>query len=71
MLFVQNDKKEAFKSCFSDVRTWIQEASQKRHSARSREAESQNPSDEDSWIFEVENPFFKNQSMERIQTEVS
>ena len=28
MPFVQNDKKEAFKSCFSDVRTWIQEASQ-------------------------------------------
>ena len=26
--FVQNDKKEAFKSCFSDVKNWIQEASQ-------------------------------------------
>ena len=28
MPFVQNDKKEAFKSCFSDVKTWIQETSQ-------------------------------------------
>ena len=28
MPFVQYDKKEAFKSCFSDVKTWIQEASQ-------------------------------------------
>jgi len=28
MPFVQNDKKEAFKSCFSDVRTWIQDSSQ-------------------------------------------
>ena len=28
MSFVQNDKKEAFESCFSDVKTWIQEASQ-------------------------------------------
>ena len=27
MPFVQNDKKEAFKSCFSDVRTWIQDSS--------------------------------------------
>ena len=27
MLFVQNDKKEAFQSCFSDVKNWIQEAS--------------------------------------------
>ena len=27
MPFMQNDKKEAFESCFSDVRTWIQEAS--------------------------------------------
>ena len=27
MPFVQNDKKEAFKSCFSDVKTWIQETS--------------------------------------------
>ena len=25
---MQNDKKEAFKSYFTDVRTWIQEASQ-------------------------------------------
>jgi len=28
MPFVQYDKKEAFESCFSDVKTWIQEASQ-------------------------------------------
>jgi len=28
MPFVQNDMKEAFKSCFSDVKTWIQETSQ-------------------------------------------
>ena len=28
MPFVQNDKKDAFESCFSDVRTWIQETSQ-------------------------------------------
>ena len=28
MPFVQNDKKEPFEICFSDVRTWIQEASQ-------------------------------------------
>ena len=28
MTFVQNDKKEAFESWFSEVRTWIQEASQ-------------------------------------------
>jgi len=28
MPFVQSDKKEAFKSWFSDVKTWIQEASQ-------------------------------------------
>ena len=28
MPFVQNDKKEAFESCFSDVKTWIQETSQ-------------------------------------------
>jgi len=27
MPFVQNDKKEAFKSCFSDVKTWIQDSS--------------------------------------------
>ena len=27
MPFVQNDKKEAFESCFSDFRTWIQETS--------------------------------------------
>ena len=30
MSFVQNDKKEAFKSCFSDVGTWIEESSQKK-----------------------------------------
>ena len=28
MPFVQNDKKEAFESWFSDVKTWIQETSQ-------------------------------------------
>jgi len=28
MPFVQSDKKEAFKSWFSDVKTWIQETSQ-------------------------------------------
>ena len=28
MPFVQYDKKEAFESCFPDVGTWIQEASQ-------------------------------------------
>ena len=27
MLFVQNDKKEAFESCFPDVKTWIQDSS--------------------------------------------
>ena len=28
MPFVQNDKKEAFQSCFSDVKNWIQQTSQ-------------------------------------------
>ena len=71
MPFVQNDKKEAFESCFSDVKNLIQEASQKSHSAQSRKAEPQNPSTEDSWISEVEKSLLKNQLRGRIQTEVS
>jgi len=40
MPFVQNDKKEAFESCFSDVKTWIQEASQKKVILRGAERRS-------------------------------
>ena len=72
MPFVQNDKKEAFKSCFSDVKTWIQEAL--KNAVILRGTEKRSRSIKVLRILEIpklKNLLLKNQSRGRIQTEVS
>ena len=72
MPFVQNDKKEAFESWFSDV---IKPGFRKPLKMPSFYAEPKGgvaeSNAEDSWISEVEKLLLKNQLRGRIQTEVS
>jgi len=72
MPFVQYDKKEAFESCFPDVRTRIQETSQNTVILNGAVRRSRRIQVIRNLGFpKLKKSLLKNQSMERIQTEVS